>query len=477
MPRDNTIKTHFKWILLIFISLLSLQSRANDLNNAASQKISNYEQAIKAGKVRLAVPYDPVIYLNSKNHPLGLSVPIAQYFGQWLSKKYQKPIQIELVPQPEGKLIDPLDNGQADIAMGYLGQYANRLKSDKYISLDHAEHQKQILVSAKNAPTINSLEDLSGKIVCIGRQTRSAALKKLNEELIQKKLPPVIVYQDRTVLDDEEMLQMVNDGLIQYVLAVEWRTELWKPYLTNSKINQNIQFDIKGNIGWAIRSSDKSLQNDILAFSSSDLNDAALIQFDKTDFSIRKNRLKDPRAKAEWDRFTAMRPLFEKYGNQYNLNPLFLASFGFEETMLNQSLVSPTGAIGVMQLTLPTGNSMNVGDIHELEPNIHAGAKYLNQLVTENFKTSGLNKNNMTLFAIASYNMGPANIMRARKEAQLRGFDPNQWFLNVEMVTAELFGTDPFNYVRDIFKYYLVYQLGLKKTSINSIEHLNKFDN
>ena len=470
-------KAYFKWLFLFLISFLCLQTEANELNKAAPQKILSYQQALNEGKVRLAVPYDPTIYLSSKKQPLGLAVPIAQYFGQWLSKKYQKPIKVELIPEPTGKLIDPLDTGDADIAMGYLGEYAHRLKSDKYISLNHAEHQNQVLVSAQNAHPINSIEDLSGKVVCIGRQTRSAAIKKLNEQLIQKGLQPVILYQDRTALDDEEMLQMVNDGLIEYVLAVKWRTELWKPYLKNAKINSNIEFDIKGNIGWAIRSSDKSLQSDILDFSSSALNDEALLQFGKTDFSRRKNALKDPKTKEEWNRFISMRPIFEKYGNQYNLSPLFLASFGFQETMLNQSLVSPTGAIGVMQLTLPTGNSMDVGDIHELDPNIHAGTKYLKQLATVNFKLDGLNNENMMLFAIASYNMGPANITKARKEAQIRGFDPNKWFLNVEMVAAELFGTEPLDYVRNVYKYYLVYQLSLNPTLNISSDHLDHLNN
>ena len=461
-----------KWLFLFLMSFLCLTVKAKDQVNTSS-KVLSYQQALQQGKIRLAVPYDPTIYVSSKNKPLGLAVPIAQNFGEWLSKKYQKPIRVELVPEPTGKLIDPLDTGEADIAMGYLGDYAKRLKSNQYTSVFHAEHQKQVLVSSQNAQPIRSVEDLSGKIVCLGRQTRSAAIKKLNEDLVQKGLRPVILYQDRMALDDEEMLQMVNDGLIEYVLAVKWRTDLWKPYLTKAKINQDIEFDIKGNIGWAIRSADKTLQDDIEAFSSSNLNDEAILKFGKTDFDSRKNALKDPISKEEWSRFTSMRPLFEKYGDQYDLSPLLLASFGFQETMLNQSLISPTGAIGVMQLTPATGGAMGVGNIHELEANIHAGAKYLNQLASQNFKNEGLNKSNLALFAIASYNMGPANIIRARKEAQARGFNPDEWFLNVEMVAAELFSNEPVEYVRNVYKYYLVYQLSLNPSLNLSSDHLN----
>jgi len=244
-------------------------------------------------------------------------------------------------------------------------------------------------------------------------------------------------------------------------MGTVYRVDLWEPYLSNIKIYRNIEFDIGGNIGWAIRSADKSLEEDILAFSSSQLNAEALLVFGKIAFTKKRMGLKDPKAAEAWERFISMRPIFEKYGNQYDLNPLLLASFGFQETALNQALVSPGGAVGVMQLTEATGRSMNVGDIHTLDANIHAGAKYLNQLVSQNFNGEAPDKSNRALFAIAAYNMGPENLAKARSEANKRGFNPNEWFLNVEMIATQLFGTVTMNYVRNVYKYYVVYQLSL----------------
>ena len=294
----------------------------------------------------------------------------------------------------------------------------------------------------------------------------------LNERLAQEGRAPAIIYKDQVGLDDEAMLQMVNEGLVPYVMGTEFRVDLWKPYLTNIKVYENIRYDIGGNIGWAIRSSDKRLGQDINSFSSSELNTEALLMFDQDAFKTQKSGLKDPKGKEEWARFVSMRPIFEKYGNQYYLNPLLLASFGFQETMLNQALISPGGAIGVMQLNAATGGAMNVGNIHELDSNIHAGAKYLNDLVSDNFKEDGLDNSNRTLFAIASYNLGPKNIEKARNEAARRGFDPNKWFLNVEMTTAALFGMVPMSYVRNVYKYFVVYQLSLNPSLDNSLNHI-----
>ena len=48
-----------------------------------------------------------------------------------------------------------------------------------------------------------------------------------------------------------------------------------------------------------------------------------------------------------------------------------------------------------------------------------------------------------------------------RKEAEKRGLDPDKWFNNVEIVTAEKIGIETTTYVRNIFKYYVSYRLTL----------------
>ena len=105
------------------------------------------------------------------------------------------------------------------------------------------------------------------------------------------------------------------------------------------------------------------------------------------------------------------------------------------------------------------GKELEVGDIHQPEPNIHAGVKYMDQLMTKYFRDATFDEQNRTLFAFASYNCGPGNVAKMRKEAEKRGLDPNQWFNNVEIVTAEKIGIETTTYVRNIFKYYAAYRL------------------
>jgi len=85
----------------------------------------------------------------------------------------------------------------------------------------------------------------------------------------------------------------------------------------------------------------------------------------------------------------------------------------------------------------------------------------MDQLMTRYFKDADFDAANRALFAFASYNAGPGNIAKMRKEAGKRGLDADKWFNNVELVTAEKIGVETTTYVRNIFKYYTSYKLGL----------------
>jgi membrane-bound lytic murein transglycosylase MltF len=114
-----------------------------------------------------------------------------------------------------------------------------------------------------------------------------------------------------------------------------------------------------------------------------------------------------------------------------------------------------------MQIMPATGAELKVGDITLTEPNIHGGAKYMDQLMTRYFPDAKFSPANRSLFAFASYNAGPGRISQMRKEAAKRGLDPDKWFNNVEIVTAEKVGIETTTYVRNIYKYYAAYRLML----------------
>jgi len=110
-----------------------------------------------------------------------------------------------------------------------------------------------------------------------------------------------------------------------------------------------------------------------------------------------------------------------------------------------------------------TGKDMNVGDITKLEPNIHAGVKYIRFMMNQFYANEPMDPLNKCLITFASYNAGPGRVSQLRKEAAKRGLDPNKWFNNVEVVAAEKVGRETVQYVSNIYKYYLAYKMVMEQ--------------
>jgi membrane-bound lytic murein transglycosylase MltF len=169
--------------------------------------------------------------------------------------------------------------------------------------------------------------------------------------------------------------------------------------------------------------------------------------------------VKNAATDAERKKFEAVVELFRKYSDQYKVDFLLMAAQGYQESQLNQDAKSRVGAIGIMQIMPATGKELNVGDIAQMEPNIHGGVKYVRGLIDTYFKDEPMDSLNKGLFAFAAYNAGPGRVRQLRKEAEKRGLDPNVWFGNVEQIASERIGRETVTYVANIYKYYIAYRL------------------
>jgi membrane-bound lytic murein transglycosylase MltF len=169
--------------------------------------------------------------------------------------------------------------------------------------------------------------------------------------------------------------------------------------------------------------------------------------------------VKDAASESERKKFLDLIQYFQKYGDNYDMDWLLMAAQGYQESQLNNAARSQVGAIGVMQIMPATGKELGVGDITEVEANIHAGIKYMRWMIDQYYGKEPMTKVDKALFAFASYNAGAGRISELRKEAAKRGLDPNVWFHNVEYVAAEKVGAETVTCVSNIYKYYIAYRL------------------
>ena len=129
------------------------------------------------------------------------------------------------------------------------------------------------------------------------------------------------------------------------------------------------------------------------------------------------------------------------------------------QSRLDHAARSHAGAVGIMQVLPSTARALGIDDVHRLEANVHAGIRYLRELIDRYFDEPGIDELNRELFAIAAYNAGPSRIGRLRSEAAQQGLDPDVWVGQVERIAARRIGRETVAYVANTFRTYFAYRL------------------
>jgi membrane-bound lytic murein transglycosylase MltF len=252
---------------------------------------------------------------------------------------------------------------------------------------------------------------------------------------------------------------MVSTGMMEAIVVDEWKAKLWAPNLKGLKLRSDIALRAEGYHGAGIRKGSPQLAAELKDFDAKVVQKLGGRQAVIQQYTKRIKAFTDSTGNEELKRFQQTAALFETYSSRYNFAPLMLVAQGYQESRLDHNAKSHVGAIGIMQIMPATGEQMKVGDIRQLEANIHAAAKYMDQLMMKYFADANFSEYDRTLFAFAAYNCGPGNLAKARKEALKRDLDPNKWFNNVEIIIAKRIGMETTTYVRNIFKYYVAYTM------------------
>jgi membrane-bound lytic murein transglycosylase MltF len=367
---------------------------------------------------------------------------------------------VYLVPTTRDRLLPALVEGLGDIAAGNLTITGERERLVDFHRSDRAGDMHEIVVSGPKSPAVATLDDLAGKVVHV-RPSSSyhESLLALNARFAREGKAPVRIVHVSDALEDEDMMEMINVGLLSLIVVDEWKARLWAKILPAIVLHPDVALRTDGKTGWAMRKGSPQLNAAIDDFVRNYVIKSGAYDSRLAAYHRRTKQLLDPTSSREWKRFEQTVDLFDRYAPRYGFEPLLLMAQGYQESRLDQGAKSPVGAIGVMQLMPATGREMRVGDIRVTEANVHAGAKYMDTLARKYFPDANFTEANRALFAFAAYNAGPGRIAQMRKLALERGLDPDKWFNNVEIVTAEKVGVEPTTYVRNVYKYYVAYSL------------------
>jgi membrane-bound lytic murein transglycosylase MltF len=431
-------------------------------------RTGDFDSMLARRQVRVIVVPSQTHYFVDRGTPRGLSVDAAALFEAYLNKKYRtgpQKIHVVLVPVRHDEVVRALLAGRGDIAAAGLTVTPGRLAEVDFSS-PIVGNVSEIIVTGPASPPLRTVDDLSGKELFVRRSSAYwESLQALNAGFTRRGMAPAHLRAAPEALQDEDRLEMLSAGLVQLVVMDDYLVNFWKQVLPGITPRPDLPIKQGAEIAWMFRKDSPRLREEVNGFLAKYPEGSAARNMLLQKYLQSTKFVKNATSPAELLKFQQTVALFKKYGSKYDLDFLLMMAQGYQESRLDQSAKSQVGAVGVMQVMPATGRSLGVGDIHQLEPNVHAGVKYVRSLINVYFSGDSIDALNRTLFAFAAYNAGPARIAGLRRRAAKRGLDPNQWQDNVEIIAGEEIGQETVTYVANIFKYYVAYTLVMEQAA------------
>ena len=435
----------------------------NEILGLANTAFGDLDSMIARRYIRVLVPYSKTYYYIESMKTYGLAYELLNLFEKELNRQLNfnpAKVRVVFIPVSREHVLPLLEAGHADmIASGFT------ITEDRKKLVDFSSPTvtgiKDIVVGGPSAPSINSITDLAGQAVYVRENSSyQSSLMKLNDSFRRIGLKPMQIKFTVPYLEAEDILEMVNEGLIPFTITAEDLGTLWSSVYDKLKVYTKIAIDSNVSYGWAFRKNSPKLKAAVNKFIPSIKKGSMVGNMIYDKYLKNKERLQNSQSQEALSDLDHFRTLFIKYGDTYSLDWLLLSAQAFQESQLKQETVSHAGAVGVMQVLPSTAANppINIGNIKNADNNIHAGVKYMRYLLDNFFVDEQMDSLNRHLFALAAYNCGPGNVRKLRLEAREKGMNPNEWFNSVEILAARRIGREPVQYVSNIYRYYWSYQ-------------------
>jgi len=422
----------------------------------------DFDQMVARRLIRVGVTYNRTFFFVDRGVQRGVAYEFGKAFEDQINKTLKKrtdKVSVVFLPLPRDILGSALIDGKVDLV---LAQVTVRPELQALVDFTNATRTNvsEVVVTGPGSPAIGSVDELSGRRVFARKDSNfDASLLALNDRLKAKGRPPVVIEEVPANLEDDDLLEMVSAGLIPIVVVHDYMADFWRKVLTNLNVHDTVTLRTGASLAVPIRKGSPLLAAQLNTFLAKYGLGTAFGNMIEQRYLESTKFARNATSEAGRKKFETLIDIFRKYGDKYELDHLLMAAQGYQESQLDHSARSRVGAIGVMQVMPATGKDMRVGDITQIDPNIHAGVKYMRFMVDQYFKDEPMDQLNKGLFAFASYNAGPNRIRQLRREAEKRGLDPNVWFGNVEQIASERIGRETVTYVSNIYKYYISYKL------------------
>ena len=434
-------------------------------------RTADLDVMLKERNIRALVLINPISFFYDKGQPRGITYEALRELEQYINKKYKTEapkVQIAFIPMRPDQLASALEQGVGDIIA--FGVQITPEREQKYaFSTPLTEDTTEIVVTGPNKADAKSFDDLVGTEIYVNPlSVHYTRLMQVNEERKKAGKPELAIKTADKSLMEDDLVEMVNAGLLPATVTSDQRAKLWSEVLPNVRPHPSIVLSSGGKLGWVMRKNNPQFVALVDEFVAGHREGTSFGNTVLRRYLQNTKWIKNSTSTEEMKKFAAYVEYFKKYAGEYKFDYLMIAAQGYQESLLDQSKRNPSGAVGIMQVIpkYAAAKPINVPNVSTADKNILAGVRMLDNITETYFNDPAIDQVNKTLFTFAAYNAGPNRIVRLRKKAAEQGLDPNKWFGNVELEVAQDIGQETVGYVGNIYKYYVAYKLATEQEQL-----------
>src|SRR5262249_821586 len=138
-------------------------------------------------------------------------------------------------------------------------------------------------------------------------------------------------------LEDEDLLEMVNAGLLPFAIVDDHKAQIWTKVFKSITARSDIVINDNGAIAWAIRKSSPLLKVMLDRFLKEKTVTYGFASWLRQRYYSDDKVVRRAYAPEDIGRFNGLVGLFRRYGDQYGFDYLMIAAQGYQESALNQA--------------------------------------------------------------------------------------------------------------------------------------------
>ena len=222
-------------IFLLFTVITTTQAWAIESDLALGRKWSgDFDGMAERHLIRALVPPSKTFYFLDGADQRGLTYELLKEFETYLNKQLKRnalKIKVIVIPTKRDRMLPALVEGFGDIAAGNLTITPARQKKVDF-SAPQLTGVDEIVITGPASPSIKTLDDLSGKEIHVRKSSSYyESLMLLNARFKNSGRPPIKIVPADEYLEDEDLLEMMNVGLVPMIVIDSHKAKFWAQVL------------------------------------------------------------------------------------------------------------------------------------------------------------------------------------------------------------------------------------------------------